>query len=266
MTPKTPLTVGFLIASLTAAHAQDGFDCLIDPSLVVEVGSAETGIIEQVLVSRGDRVAAGQPIAELESAAEQAALAYTRARARDTTAIEIAKARVALLESVLARAESLGRKNVLAEAALDEKRAEYEEAKLGVRQVEFERSLALLDQTRVEAQLARRVIRSPVDGLVVTAMVGPGEYAFSDAPVVQIAQISPLHVEVFLPTAYYPQMQLGAFATVTPADPIGGSYQAQIVVIDKVFDAASDTFGMRLRLPNQDQTIPAGIDCKVRFD
>jgi membrane fusion protein (multidrug efflux system) len=266
MTIKAPLTACFLVAGLVPAYAQETFDCLIDPSLVVEVGSAETGIIEEILVSRGDVVQQGQPIAHLESAAEEASLAYTRARADDTTAIEIAQARVVLLAVALERAETLASTNVLAAAALDERRAEYEEAVLGVRQVEFERNLALLDQSRVEAQLARRIVRSPVDGLVVTAMVGPGEYAFSEAPVVQIAQISPLHVEVFLPTEYYPDMQLGDFANILPAEPIGGSYRAEIVVIDKVFDAASDTFGMRLRLANDDQSIPAGIDCRVSFD
>ncbi|MGJ8623430.1 MAG: efflux RND transporter periplasmic adaptor subunit [Yoonia sp.] len=266
MTLTAPLTACFLLASLSPATAQETFDCLIDPSLVIEVGSAETGIIEQVYVSRGDVVTTGQPIAQIESAAELAALDYTRARASDTTSIEIAEARVALVAAALERAEALASTNNLATAALDERRAEFEEANLGVRQVEFERSLAQLDQTRVEAQLARRVVRSPVDGLVVTAMVGPGEYVFSEAPVVQIAQISPLHVEVFLPTDYYPQMKLGEMATVLPADPIGGAYRAEIVVIDKVFDAASDTFGMRLRLANDDQAIPAGIDCRIHFD
>jgi len=248
------------------ATAQDAFDCLIDPSLVVEIGSAEAGIIQEVFVTRGDVVTKGQMVARLESAAELAALDYARTRATDTSAIDIANARIKLLESEVARAESLGAKNLLPEAIVDEKRSEYEEATLNSRQVEFERGLALLDQTRVEAQLARRVIYSPVDGLLITAMIGPGEYVFSDAPVAQIAQINPLHIEVFLPTSYYPSLEVGQYAVVSPAEPIGGDYLAEIIVIDKVFDAASDTFGLRLRLDNPESEIPAGIDCKVVFD
>jgi prepilin-type N-terminal cleavage/methylation domain-containing protein len=43
------------------------------------------------------------------------------------------------------------------------------------------------------------------------------------------------------------------------------SYQAQVVVVDKVIDAASGTLGVRLQLANPDNKIPAGIQCGVVF-
>jgi hypothetical protein len=36
-------------------------------------------------------------------------------------------------------------------------------------------------------------------------------------------------------------------------------------VIDRVFDAASGTLGVRLELPNRQQKLPAGVRCKARF-
>jgi multidrug efflux pump subunit AcrA (membrane-fusion protein) len=36
-------------------------------------------------------------------------------------------------------------------------------------------------------------------------------------------------------------------------------------VIDPVIDAASETFGVRLILPNPNHTIPAGIRCSVEW-
>ena len=71
-------------------------------------------------------------------------------------------------------------------------------------------------------------------------MIGPGEYVYSQAPIAEIAQVDPLHVEVFLPTAIYPALTTGQLMTVRPAPPIGGSYEARIVVIDRVFDGALD--------------------------
>jgi hypothetical protein len=35
--------------------------------------------------------------------------------------------------------------------------------------------------------------------------------------------------------------------------------------VDRVLDAASGTFGVRLALPNPQQRLPAGIRCKVQF-
>jgi hypothetical protein len=52
---------------------------------------------------------------------------------------------------------------------------------------------------------------------------------------------------------------------VHPAAPLGGSYRAVVEVVDPVIDAASGTFGVRLRLPNPDHSIPAGIHCNVEW-
>jgi len=50
-----------------------------------------------------------------------------------------------------------------------------------------------------------------------------------------------------------------------PEAPVGGDYAAKIEVVDRMLDAASGTFGVRLRLPNPGNRIPAGVKCKVRF-
>jgi hypothetical protein len=50
-----------------------------------------------------------------------------------------------------------------------------------------------------------------------------------------------------------------------PEEPIGGVYEASVTVVDRVFDAASSTFGVRLDLPNLNFTLPAGLRCRIRF-
>ena len=47
--------------------AQASFDCLIEPTVVSQVGSHVQGVVEKLLVERGDTVKAGQPIARLEA-------------------------------------------------------------------------------------------------------------------------------------------------------------------------------------------------------
>ena len=83
--------------------------------------------------------------------------------------------------------------------------------------------------------------------------------------IVTITQIDPLNVEVFVPIAYYDQTRVGAEAEIFLEKPIGGRYVATVTVIDQVFDAASGTFGVRLALPNPDNKLPGGINCKIRF-
>ena len=50
-----------------------------------------------------------------------------------------------------------------------------------------------------------------------------------------------------------------------PEEPIGGTYEARVEVIDRLFDAASGTFGVHLSLSNDSYQLPAGLRCRVRF-
>ena len=46
---------------------------------------------------------------------------------------------------------------------------------------------------------------------------------------------------------------------------VGGVYQARVTAVDPVIDAASSMFRLRLELPNPNHQIPAGLNCRVRF-
>jgi len=54
-------------------------------------------------------------------------------------------------------------------------------------------------------------------------------------------------------------------AKVIPEAPIGGQYTAEVKIVDRVIDAASGTFGVRLELPNPGYRLQAGLKCKVIF-
>ncbi|MCE5974353.1 efflux RND transporter periplasmic adaptor subunit [Sinirhodobacter sp. WL0062] len=258
------LSILFALGAQTAS-AQQSYDCVIYPSQVLQLGSASDGIIEEMFVSRGDRVKAGDMVAQLESEAEKASLTYATERAEDMGPIEIAQSRVELLKAASGRATEMGKRKIMPEAQIEQVQTEYQVAQLELRRAEVDQRLAKLDVERVEAQLRRRAIRSPIDGIVTTRMMGPGEYVYSQTPVAEVAQVDPLYVEVFLPTTLYPDLAVDQKGSVFPAEPIGGEYSATIVVVDSVFDAASDTFGVRLALPNPEGKLPAGIDCRVAF-
>ncbi len=83
-------------------------------------------------------------------------------------------------------------------------------------------------------------------------------------PILKIAEIDPLNVEVILPASLYGQVQRGDRAEVVPETP-KQKFMARVAVVDRVINAASGTFGVRLELPNEKHLVPAGAKCKVRF-
>ncbi len=126
------------------------------------------------------------------------------------------------------------------------------------------KNLANLELRRASAEIERRMIKSPITGVVLERSLHPGEFAKQD-PILKLAQLDPLRVEVFAPVALLGKITVGMEAQVFPEKPVGGTYQATVTVTDKVVDAASGTFGVRLELPNKDYALPAGLKCRVKF-
>jgi RND family efflux transporter MFP subunit len=250
----------------TPRLAEQEFDCLIEPRVTTKIGASVTGLISRVLVNRGDLVKSGDVIAMLESSVEEANVALADARAQNDSQINSATARQGFLQRKSERKEKLKSKEVVSAEAFDEAETEASIARHSLREAELNFRLAQLEKRRAVAMLRQRFIVSPIDGVVTEKALSEGEYRYETNHIVTIAQLNPLHVEVFVPVAFYGQMHPGAEAVVAPEKPVGGQYTGKVIVVDRVLDAASDTFGVRIELPNPSLALPAGLRCKVRFE
>lgn len=126
------------------------------------------------------------------------------------------------------------------------------------------RRLAELELNRSIAELNQRMLRSPITGVVVKRFLHPGEFVNRN-PILELAQLDPLRVEVFAPISLLGRLAVGMRGQVMPEAPVGGTHGARVTVVDRVVDAASSTFGVRLELSNPNYKIPAGLKCRVRF-
>lgn len=260
-----------LAAALLVAVAQPAFaagealDCVMQPKATIEVGSPDEGIMDEVLVERGDLVSKGEVVARLDMRLEQLAVELARLRAQGDVDVRSGQAQLTFREREVSRVGELRERDMASQKDYDSAEIERRLAELQVERAELERDVARVEYERAEAMLARRVINSPVDGVVVEVTMSPGEYAYEQAPVMTIAEIDPLHVEAYVPIERYGTIETGMVGEVRPQEPIGGIHDAEVTVVDLVFDAASGTFGVRLALPNPDYELPAGVRCRVRF-
>jgi RND family efflux transporter MFP subunit len=252
-----------VLASVSPASFAQSFDCIIDPAVTVRVGSSVPGLLEQVLIDRGDFVEKGQRIASLASDVERTTVELLTQQAESQAEIEAQRARYDLVASRLGRTRELAESNVVPEEKLEETVAEMEVVKRELAIAEMRSRIAGLELTRARKVLEQRVIRSPITGTVVERLLFEGEFLAQDGKLATIAQLDPLHVEAFLPVEYYAEVQVGMEVHVLPNRPVEGTYSGKITVIDRVFDAASSTFGIRVELPNPDGRLPAGHRCQL---
>jgi RND family efflux transporter MFP subunit len=240
------------------------FDGLIEPKVTANVGSNTPGILESVAVDRGDVVKEGQVVATLQAGVEKATMDLAKARAEIDATIKAKRAELEYAERSKQRKKELYEKKTLSFQEWDEAETRRILAELALNEALEAKRLAELEYKRSVEVVKRMSVRSPVNGVVVERYLHQGEY-IEDKPVMRLAQIDPLHVEVIMPVSMLGSVKNGMVAEVRPEAPVGGVYKAKVTIVDKVVDAASGTFGVRLELPNPEYKLPPGLKCKVLF-
>jgi RND family efflux transporter MFP subunit len=244
------------------------YDCLIEAKEIVEIRSPVPGILESVPFKRGDTVRKGTVVATLESSVERSAVEAARHRAQAEGAIEASAARVELLGRKFERRRELELNRAVTAQERDDADLDWRLAMAELKQARESRELARIELQRTSAELERRVLRSPFDGLVVEQLLYPGELvdpSGARGPILKLARVDPLRIEVILPVADFARIKLGESAEVFPQEPIGGRYRTTVKVVDRTVHPGSGTFGIRLELANPRLTVPPGIECRVRF-
>lgn len=264
MIMKCAATLALLLSSPSAATA-DFFDCVIIPAVTVQLGAPVSGLLDQVLVDQGDLVVAGQKVATLRSEVERTTLEVLVLQAESRAEIEAQFSRLALAEKRLARVQNMVERSIAPREDLDTAEAEVEVITRELVIAEMRQKVAILELERARQQITQREILSPVNGVVIVRHRYDGEFLPQDGYAVTISQINPLIVEAFLPVSYYRSVVPGEVLRVLPDPPVGGDYSGIVNIVDRVFDAASGTFGIRVLLDNTDLSIPAGSRCQIEL-
>lgn len=244
------------------------FDCVTEPSQTVEIRASVEGLIDRIYVDRGQMVKAGQTVAVLDAGMEKSNAELARFKSTMKGALQSGENRLEYAGLKATRSEQLHKERFVSAQDRDEALTERRLAEAQLLELRDNQRLAEIEYQRSNEQLRLRTLTTPISGVVTERLMNPGELADNRdllRPILRIANISLLHVETLLPLEAHRKVKPGQTATVIPEAPIGGQYQARVKVVDKVVDAASGTFGVRLELSNPKLEIPAGVKCKVVF-
>lgn len=252
-------------------HAQAwgaSYDCLIEPTQTVEIASPITGLLDKVSVKRGDRVAKGQVVAQLESRAEQSAVELALFKSEQVGPVQMAERKIEYSRRKFQRRKEMVAEKLMSPQEKDDVEAELKQVESELQVAKENRQIARIEHQQQSSLLGLRSIRSPLNGVVVDQMSYPGEVVEPGAgkkPILKLAQLDPLRVHVILPKSEFGMPAPGMSVDVVPEVPPHGRYTAKIKTIDKLIDAASGTFVVFLEMPNPKLDIPAGIKCRAEF-
>lgn len=250
------------VAPTAPNHAALG--CLIEPDRVADIGTQVVGLVENLRVERGDYVKTGQTVAELRSDIERANMGVAQLRATTDAEVRAAEASLALAEQKVERAQALVADSFVSTQALDQARAERDVARHKLEQTRSQQQVYREERRVAEAQLRLRSVRSPLSGIVVERYVNQGERV-EDRPLMRVAVVDPLRVELMVPTSQWGRFRPGDLVTIQPELPDTPPQQAKVALVDRAMDAASNTFRVRLSLPNPQGALPSGLRCKAEL-
>ncbi|WP_326541090.1 efflux RND transporter periplasmic adaptor subunit [Pseudorhodoferax sp.] len=266
-TPPPAPEVGVVTVATADAPLDLELPGRLAASQVAEIRPQVSGLVQGRLFTEGARVAAGQPLYQLDDAALRAE--HSRAAA----ALQKAEAQRANSRIKAARDAELHRADVISrEAADDSASAQRQaEADVAVAQASLEAARVQLERARILAPIAGRVDISTVSaGALVTANQA--------AALTTVQQIDPMHVDIVQSSVELLSLrrQLGSDGS---GGPDGGSRRVQLVLEDGTLhpqaaqlqvsgvtvDRGTGAVTLRAVVPNPQGTLLPGMVVSARL-
>jgi RND family efflux transporter MFP subunit len=208
--------------------------------------------VRRLPVREGDRVAAGQVIAEFDTAQLRNQLAERQA------SLEAARATLAQTERTRASNAQLVKQSFISKNAFDTADDAFRAQAAAVQAAE-----AQLAQTQL--LLSDAVVRAPITGQVAKRFVQPGEKVAFDAPLLHIVDLGKLEVQAQAPVADVARIAPGAEVAVEIEGLADRPYRGRIDRINPTTEAGSRMIAVYVLLANDDGRLRGGMFARVRM-
>lgn len=201
---------------------------------MVSVVPQTSGTVQKVLVSKGQKVAEGDILCELDPGDRQAAVAQAEAA--------LATAQSALNSNAALRAKGLAPANsgLQLEAALKQAQAGLDNA---------------------TTELGRTAVKATISGVVQAPLANVGSMAGPSAPCATIVQLDPMLFKTQVPEARINYAKVGLTATVKTVT--GASVDGKVSYLSSVADDATRSFPAEIEIPNADGKVLDGLTAEA---
>lgn len=313
--PKTKIVLISVLAlaligsGIVYGTAQGGAkqkDLIIQGNLKMEettLNSKLAGTVGEVCVEEGDSVKAGDVLITLDAETVQAKLqqaegakaaaeAQADKAASGTRSQDLAKAKAAFdyAQMTYNRMKSLLDQGAVAQAVFDQAEAQYTAAKEqydmaqeGARAEDKAAADALVQQAggavaEVNSYLEDSVIKAPVDGVITSVDVNPGELVSTGMPLAAVTSLANPWVEVNVGETDLAKVHLGQEVALTFAAYPDEKFQGKVVNINRKPDFATKratnengdfdvlSYGVKIKVPDTgDRELHAEMTVLVNF-
>lgn len=229
------------------------------------LAAVQPGRIAQMSAAEGATVQQGELVFALEDGVQRARAEMAEATAESTLDIELAQARQEQAQRDLNRLLKLHGDDDASSKELNDARSAATIARLEYELAKFAHAQAARAHQRELELLEQYHARAPFAGYVVEHLKHVGEAVEESEGVVTLVQLDPLQVLLDCPLSLAPSIQAGAQVTLRPFDTQWSPRQGTVVLANRVADGASQTFRVKVTVPNEDSGWVSGLKVAVEF-
>src|SRR5450755_906861 len=161
--------IGDLKETVTATGTLKGLDS-------VDVGAQISGKLTKINVDFNDHVTVGEVLAEIDPVQLASRVDQSRAQVNAAeAALVLAKATEVQTKAQYARSLDLSQKGLISSKDLDSAKADADRAAASISSASAQATLARASLKDAQTSLSSAVIRSPIDGIVLSRLVEPGQ-------------------------------------------------------------------------------------------
>jgi RND family efflux transporter MFP subunit len=241
------------------------------------VGPRMAGRVEKILAQEGDRLHEGQMIAQLEASELRAR--RDLAAAQIDAAMRDADSQSAQLEFL--RADAKRQKDLLARKVVSPNDAERADSAARSQEKSVEAAQMRVLQARaqladIDAQLKEMQVIAPADSILEVLSVKVGDVLPPNGEVATLLLPQHLWVRVYVPEPWLGKIKLGQTVSVRVDSFPGHDFNGVVEQINRqaeftprnvqtVADRIKQVFGVKIRLPSDDDRLRAGMSADVYF-
>lgn len=239
----------------------------------VVVGSQVSGQVTEVLVDFNDVVQKDQVIARIDPSSYDAQIEQGNAQ------IASARASLAQAQATLANAEAdyqrkvgLGERQLVSLSDIDLARAAREQAQAQVASAQAQIRQQTASTRTVQVNLDRTVIRSPVDGVVLTRTIEPGQTVAASLQAPELFTIaedlSKMQIELAVDEADIGQVQAGQQVSFTVDAFPGRQFRGQVLQVRLAATNTNNviTYPVVVSVNNGDGTLLPGLTVNAEIE
>jgi len=237
-----------------------------EPYRKIDVAPPEPGLVATLSVQEGDRVKKGQLLAALDCDLLLVSLQIAKTGMESHGRLDSATAERDLRKARLHKLDELRAAGHASGEEVERARADLAIAEGSLIAAQEQLTIDSLEYQKTQAMIERRMMRSPIDGLVTRVYKEEREFVAANAPtVLSVVQLDPLRIVFSVPTSLAAGLKSGGRVRLAFSES-GLDAKGRIELVSPITDAESGTVRVKVLVDNPRGQYRCGVRCSLELD